>query len=315
MEKIVFLERNSVPIDFRRPSFVHTWTEYSDTNQLSVLGQLMDATIVICNKFQLGKDMLAELTHLKLIAVTATGVDNIDLEFCRAARITVCNARGYATNSVPEHALMLMLALRRNLMRYQADVREGSWTRARQFCLLDHPITDLKGATLGVIGFGKLGRAMAMLGHAIGMAILIAEHRNAPVVRAGRRAFEDVLRESDIVTLHCPLTPDTSNLIGRRELKLMNRDAILINTARGGLLEDEALLSALTSGTIAGAAIDVLREEPPASGNILVEAEMPNLIVTPHNAWASGQAMRALADQVTSNLENFVAGTPTNVVT
>lgn len=314
MERIVFLERNSFPIEFRRPNVPHDWTEYSDTSPLSVVDQLSDATIVICNKFKLRMDVLSQLPQLKLIAVGATGVDNIDLEYCRSVGITVCNTRGYAISSVPEHALMLMLTLRRNLMRYHADVRAGSWTRARQFCLLDHPIADLKGATLGIIGFGKLGQAMATLGRAIGMEVVVAEHKSLPILREGRRAFEDVLRESDVLTLHCPLTPETTNLIGSKELKLLKRDALLINTARGGLLDDDALLSALKSGKIGGAGIDVLREEPPASGNILVEADLTNLIVTPHNAWASAQAMRALADQVTSNIENFVEGRSTNVV-
>ena len=285
-----------------------------DSDQQDVVDQLRDATIVICNKFKLRRDVLSKLTRLKLIAVAATGVDNIDLDFCRSARITVSNTRGYATSSVPEHALMLMLTLRRNLVRYHADVRAGRWTKARQFCLLDYPIADLKGATLGIMGYGKLGQAMAALAQAIGMTIVVAEHKNASTVREGRKAFHDVLSESDVLTLHCPLTPDTVNLIGSEELKLLKREAILINTARGGLIDDEALLEALKNGTIAGAGIDVLREEPPASGNVLVEADLSNLIVTPHNAWASRQAMQILADQVIANLENFVDGRPTNVV-
>ena len=311
---IVFLERNTFSVSFRKPSFEHEWIEFGETTQDQVVDRLAQATIAICNKLQLRGDALAQLPELRLIAVAATGVDNVDLAYCRSHNIAVCNTRGYAVNSLPEHALMLMLALRRNLIAYRADVKAGRWHQARQFCLLDHPIGDLKGATLGIVGFGRLGRSMAQLGRAIGMEVIVAERKNVAEVRDDRVSFTDVLRLSDMISLHCPLTEETKNLIGADELQQMKPGAILINTARGGLIDDHALLDALRSGHLAGAGIDVLRNEPPRDGNPLLDVDLPNLIVTPHNAWASRQAMQTLADQLIDNLEAFVRGEPQNLV-
>src|SRR5690349_7940555 len=209
---IVFLERNTFSIPFRKPSFEHEWIEFGETTLDEVVGRLAEATIAICNKLQLRGDALAQLPKLRLIAVAATGVDNVDLAYCRSHNIAVCNTRGYAVNSLPEHALMLMLALRRNLIAYRADVQAGRWHEARQFCLLDHPIGDLKGTTLGIVGFGALGRSMAQLGRAIGTEVIVAEQKNAFVVRADRVSFTEVLRRSDVISLHCPLTEETRNL-------------------------------------------------------------------------------------------------------
>jgi glycerate dehydrogenase len=208
----------------------------------------------------------------------------------------------------------LMLALRRNLIAYRKDVEAGHWNKAKQFCLLDHPIGDLHGAKLGLIGYGRLGRSMAQLAQAVGMEVLVAERKNATQIRDGRVAFEKVLGESDVISLHCPLTDETRNLIGSAELKLMKSDAVLINTARGALIDDYALLDALKNHRIAGAGIDVLRVEPPREGSPLLDVQLPNLIVTPHNAWASRQAMQQLADQLIDNLEAFVRGEPRNLV-
>ena len=311
---IVFLERNTFNVPFRKPSFDHEWIEFGETTLDQVVERLSQATIAICNKLQLRGDALAQLPNLRLIAVAATGVDNVDLAYCRSHNIAVCNTRGYAVNSLPEHALMLMLALRRNLIAYRADVKAGRWHEARQFCLLDHPIGDLKGTTLGIVGFGKLGRSMAELGRAIGMEVIVAERKNAAEIRVDRVSFADVLRLSDVISLHCPLTDETKNLIGADELQQMKPRAILINTARGGLIDDHALLEALRSGQLAGAGIDVLRNEPPREGNPLLDVDLPSLIVTPHNAWASRQAMQTLADQLVDNLEAFVRGEPQNLV-
>lgn len=315
MESIVLLERNTFTIDFRRPTFAHEWGEYQETAPEQIVERLSTATIVICNKLPLRADALSQLPNLKLIAVAATGVDNIDLDFCRAKGIPVCNTRGYATTSLPEHALMLMLALRRNLIAYRGDVQQGRWQEARKYCLLDHPISDLHGTTLGIIGHGKLGQAMANLGRAVGMKVLVAERKNKAVVREGRTPFGDVLRESDVLSLHCPLTAETRNLIAAEEFKQMKRDAVVINTARAALMDEDALLEALKQGLIAGAGVDVLTTEPPRDGNVLLESNLPNLIVTPHNAWASRQAMQALADQVFDNLEAFGRGELRNLVT
>jgi glycerate dehydrogenase len=311
---IVFLERNTFNVEFRRPDFPHDWIEFDETSLDEIVRRLQNATIVICNKLPLRSETLSQLPGLKLIAVAATGVDNVDLEYCRAHQISVMNTRGYAVNSLPEHALMLMLALRRNLLAYREDINRGAWSEAKQFCLLDHPINDLQGSTVGIVGFGKLGQSMARLAAAIGMNVLIAERKDAQISREGRTAFVEVLKQSNIVTLHCPLTPETENLIGSNELNLMKSDSILINTARGGLIDDQALLRALVTKRIAGAGIDVLRQEPPPVNNPLVEVRLPNLIVTPHNAWASRQAMQTLANQLVDNLEAFVRGEPRNLV-
>lgn len=311
---IVFLERNTFNVTFRQPAFAHRWIEFAETNLEEIVDRLREATIAICNKLPLRAETLSQLPNLKLIAVAATGVDNVDLDYCRSHDIAVCNTRGYAVSSLPEHALMLMLILRRNLLAYRHDVKSGRWHKAKQFCLLGHSIGDLRGTKLGIVGFGTLGRAMAELGRAIGMEVLIAERKGAASIRPGRVSFDEVLRLSDVLSLHCPLTEETQNLIGSDELKQMKPDAILINTARGGLVAELPLLEALQTGQLAGAGIDVLRNEPPREGNVLLDVDLPNLIVTPHNAWASRQAMQTLADQLIDNLEAFVKGEPKNLV-
>jgi glycerate dehydrogenase len=315
MEHIVFLERSTFVVAFRRPRFAHTWLDYEVTRPTEIVERLRDVTIVICNKLPLRADVLEELPSLRLIAVAATGVDNIDLEFCRSHNIAVCNGRNYATTSLPEHVLTLIFALRRNLIAYREDVIRGEWQHAQQFCLLDHAINDVRGSTIGIVGYGALGKATESLARAVGMEVLVAERKGAGVVREGRTSFAEVLRRSDVLSLHCPLTDGTRNLISAAELKLMKPTAILINTARGALVDEAALVEALKDGTIGGAGIDVLRAEPPENSNVLLEEKLPNLVVTPHVAWASREAMQALADQVIDNLEAFVRGEPRNLVT
>jgi len=315
MERIVFLERNTVQADFRRPSFDHEWIEYGETFSEQVVDRVRDATIVISNKLSLREPELSQLPGLRLIAIAATGSDNIDLDYCRSHGIAVSNTRGYAVNSVPEHVLMMILALRRNLLAYRHDVQTGMWNLSNQFCLLTHPLHDIKESTLGIIGYGSIGKAMARLGEAVGMKVLISEHKNALAIRDGRTSFEDTLRQSDVVSLHCPLTEATGELIGRAQLALMKRDALLINTARGALVDDAALIEALQQGLIAGAGYDALREEPPRDGSPLLDLNLPNFIVTPHVAWASNEAVQALADQVIENIEAFIEGTPRNLLT
>lgn len=315
MERIVFLERNTVKANFRRPDFDHEWIEYGESLQDQVVDRLRGATIAIGNKLALCDPELSHLPQLRLIAIAATGFDNIDLDYCRSHGIAVCNVRGYAANSVSEHVLMLMLALRRNLLAYREDVQQRNWQQSKQFCLYTHTLHDLRGSTLGVIGYGAIGKATARLAESIGMRVLIAEHKNATAIRDGRTPFADVLRQSDVVTLHCPLTGDTQDMFAGAEFGMMQRHALLINTARGALVEEKALIEALQAGLIAGAAADALREEPPRSGNALLDLDLPNFILTPHVAWASDEAMQALADQLIDNLEAFVRGEPRNRVT
>ena len=317
IERIVFLERDTFDAEFRQPRFGHEWIEYRQTERGQIVERLRDATIAICNKLPLREPDLSRLPKLKLIAVAATGVDNVDLVYCKIRNIAVCNARNYARHSLPEHVLMLMLALRRNLVAYIRDVNDGKWQHANQFCLLNHPIHDLHGSIIGIIGYGSLGKAVAALAESVGMQVLVSERKHAKPAREGRVEFGEVLRRSDVITLHCPLTEDTRNLIDAEELRMMKRSTILINTARGGLVSEEALVEALQGGVIAGAAFDVLSEEPPRQGNILLDQDLPNLpnlIITPHIAWASREAMQTLADQLIENIEAFNRGEPKNRV-
>lgn len=314
VEHIVFLERSTFKVQFRRPNFDHEWIDYEETSTDQILERLQPATIAICNKLPLRADELSFLPQLRLIAVAATGVDNIDLDYCQQNEIAVCNARHYAGSSLPEHVLLMMLALRRNLIPYLDEVRAEKWQQAKQFCLLDHPIHDLRGTTLGIIGYGFLGQAVGKFAQAVGMNVLIAERKDATSIRSERHSFNQVLENSDVITLHCPLTDQTRNLIDQQELQTMKREALLINTARGGLVNESALLRALREGWIAGAAFDVLSEEPPRDGNALLEAQLPNLIITPHIAWASREAMQTLADQLVDSLEAFVRGEMLNRV-
>ena len=315
MERIVFLERNTIQATFRLPKFDHEWIEHGETLPSQVIERVRDATIIISNKLTLGEPELSRATGLKLIAIAATGSDCVDLAYCRKRGIGVCNVRGYAANSVPEHVLMLILALRRNLLAYRQDVQRGLWNLSEQFCLLSHELRDIRGSTLGIIGYGSIGKGMARLGESVGMRVLISERRARNQLRAGRASFEETLGQSDVISLHCPLTEETRDLIGRAELDLMKPSALLINTARGALIDETALIVALRNGRIAGAGIDALREEPPRHGNPLLDVDLPNLIITPHVAWASREAVQALADQLIDNLEAFIGGQPQNLLT
>ena len=306
MHRIVFLDRDTLGADVRRPDFEHEWVDYGETGPGEVVERLRGADVAVTNKVALRADALRQLPQLRLIAVAATGTDIVDLEYCRAHGVEVRNVRGYARHTVPEHVLMLVLALRRSLTAYREDLQRGAWQRARQFCLLTHPIRDLHESTLGVVGHGSIGRGVERLARAFGMSVLISEHKGAGAVREGRTSFEETVRRADVLTLHAPLTPETRGLVGRAELALMRPDSLLINCARGGLVDEDALAEALAEGRIAGAGIDVLSDEPPRAGNPLLDLRLPNLIVTPHVAWASREAMQALADQLVSNIEDFV---------
>ncbi|MDP3421171.1 MAG: D-2-hydroxyacid dehydrogenase [Thiobacillus sp.] len=311
---IVFLDRQSLIADMRVPSFTHDWIDHDQTRPEEVAARIRNASIVISNKAKLSADILAQAPGVKLIAVSATGTDNVDLAYCRGHGIVVSNIRGYAVNTVPEHAFMLMLALRRNLLGWREDVRAGLWEKTEQFCLFTRPVNDLHGSTLGLVGYGSLGHGMQKIAEAFGMRVLVAEHKGAAVTRAGHTPFDRVLAEADVISLHTPLTAETRHMISTREFGLMKPSALLINTARGNLVDEAALAVALTSGRIAGAGFDVLSVEPPRDGNPLLELDRPNFILTPHVAWSSREAMQTLADQLVDNIEAFVAGAPRNVV-
>lgn len=317
MQRIVCLDRNSFIADLRRPAFPHQWVEYPTSSAGEAVERLAGASIAITNKVPLRAEAIAALPDLRLVAVSATGTNVVELEACRARGVMVCNIRGYAAHTVPEHTFMLLLALSRNLIAYRQSVQAGRWQRSQQFCIFDHPIRDLHGATLGVVGSGSLGAGVVRLAEAFGMRVLRAERKGAATVRPGYTAFAEVLHQCDALTLHCPLGPDTRGLIGEAELRAMRPTALLINTGRGGLVDEAALVRALKEGWIAGAGFDVATAEPPPDDHPLLAPELlalPNFLLTPHVAWASRPAMQALADQLIDNLEAFVAGHPRNRV-
>jgi glycerate dehydrogenase len=260
-------------------------------------------------------DSLRQLPQLKLIAVAATGYDVVDVPYCKEHGIAVANIRNYAVHTVPEHAFAMILALRRNLLAYRRDVENGVWNKSDQFCFFTHDIGDLHGSTLGIIGEGAIGQSTAAIGRAFGMRVLFADHPPPMMDGVTFTPHEQVLAESDVISLHCPLLPSTRNLIDMGAFRKMKRSALLINTARGGLVDEAALIQALDEGLIAGAGFDVLTVEPPRDGHPLLDVRRTNFILTPHVAWASDGAMQFLADQLIDNIEQWAAGKPQNLVT
>ena len=298
----------------RPPALPLQWQEHEATAPDQVVERLAAAEVAISNKVPLRADTLQQLPQLRLIAISATGTNNVDLEYCRNHDIAVCNVSGYSTHSVAEHTFALLLALRRNLLAYQVDVAAGAWQKSAHFALQNHVLHDLHGSTLGIYGLGDIGHAVAHIAAAMGMHVLVSERKQASGLRDGRVPFERMLAEADVVTLHCPLTPETRNLIGTAELHLMKSSAILLNLARGGIVDETALARALHENRIAGAGLDVLGTEPPRNGNPLLELAHPNCIVTPHVAWASQQAMTRLAEEIVLNIEAFYDGESRNRV-
>lgn len=308
---IVFLDSTGIPASHRIPSFSfsHQLTEYAHTAAEQVLERAKDADIIITSKVILNHEILSQLPKLKLIAVTATGTNNIDLVAAKALGITVKNVTGYSSVTVPEHVIGMIYALKHRLIDYHRDqLLTERWATCGQFCYVDYPISDVQGSTLGIIGRGCIGNEVARLAQAVGMRVLFAEHQHATTIREGYTAFDEVLKQADVISLHCPLTPQTEQLINAKTLALMKPNACLINTGRGGLINEADLLQALQSGKLAGAALDVLVKEPPASDDALWLAAktQPNLLITPHVAWASDSALTTLVNKVAQNIEEFV---------
>jgi glycerate dehydrogenase len=317
LHKIVFLDRATLApqIRLRRPAFEHDYTEYPQTRPEEVVARLAGVSIAITNKVKLTAEALERLPDLRLIAVSATGTDCVDKACCQRRGIAVSNIRGYAVNTVPEHTFALILALRRNIVAYRDDVLAGEWQKSGQFCFFHHPIHDLAGARLGIIGAGVLGQRVAELARAFGMVPLFAARKGERGFGAAYTAWDEVLATSDVLTLHCPLTPQTRGMIAMPEFRAMPRRPLIVNTARGGLVDEADLVRALDEGLISGAGFDVTDGEPPAADNPLMRlAGRPNVILTPHVAWASDEAQQALADQLMDNIENFVASRPSNLV-
>ncbi|MGB9149048.1 MAG: D-2-hydroxyacid dehydrogenase [Burkholderiales bacterium] len=315
MQHVVFLDRSTLQATVRRPSFEHTWQEYAVSTVAELPQKLRDATVVITNKVPLRAETLQQLPKVKMIAVAATGYDVVDVAYCKAHDIAVANIRNYAVHTVPEHTFAMILALQRSLVAYRRDVENGRWQQSEQFCFFDHPIRDLFGSTIGIVGEGALGQGTAKIARAFGMKVLFADHAPPKAPDVEFTPLDQVLAQSDIISLHTPLTPETRNMIGLAQFRQMKRSAILINTALGGLVDEVALVQALKEGLIAGAGFDVLSKEPPKEGNPLLDLRLPNFILTPHVAWASDGAMQFLSDQLIDNIEAYIKGTPQHLVT
>ncbi|HHJ81063.1 MAG TPA: D-2-hydroxyacid dehydrogenase, partial [Candidatus Tenderia electrophaga] len=275
--------------------------------------RIASSEILISNKVIIDQHAMQSAPQLKLICVAATGTNNVDIGAAQRHNIRVCNVRGYATPSVSQHVFAMLLSLSIHLGKYRRAVMQGAWQQSQHFCLLDYPIEELSGKTLGIIGYGELGQAVANIATAFDMQVLISEHRDKEP-RPGRVSFEQVLAEADAISLHCPLTTATQGLIGAAEIAQMKPGAILINTARGGIVNEQALADALRDGYLGGAGVDVLSQEPPLTSNPLLAGDIPNLIITPHIAWASRASRQRLLDQISANISAFLAGTPRNIV-
>ena len=312
--QIVVLDRDTLvnrPFEF---DFPHTLSSYGTTEAHETLARIRGADIIITNKVVISAEHIAANPQLKLIALAATGVNNVDVEAAKQNGTAVCNIRAYGNESVAEHAFMMMITLMRNLPAYQRDVAAGLWENSPFFCYLGAPMRDLNGKTLAIFGRGNIGKTLAPYAQACKMNVVFAEHKNAQSVRDGYVSFDEAIRSADVVSLNCPLTPQTANMIGEAELQQMKPGAILINCGRGGLVDEAALVAALKYGQIGGAGFDVLTQEPPRDGNPLLKARLPNLIVTPHIAWASQEAANRLFDILLDNINRFVAGNPQNLV-
>lgn len=314
----VFLDRDSLDrgdLDFASlDRILPDLRYYPATAPEQVAARIAQAEVVISNKVMLDAAALRQAGRLRLICVAATGVNNVDLAAAAARGITVCNCRGYGTPAVVQHVFALLLALCTRWPEYRQAVRDGRWQRASQFCLLDFPIRELAGKTLGIVGYGELGRGVVRVAEAFGMRVLLAQRPGTVEPEEGRLPLPILLPQIDVLSLHCPLTPDTRGLIGPWELALMRRDAILINTARGGLVDEAVLADALRQGALGGAGVDVLSLEPPVTGNPLLAPDIPNLIVTPHCAWGSRESRQRLVEQLAENIQGWRDGAPPRLV-
>ncbi|MDY6450002.1 2-hydroxyacid dehydrogenase [Acinetobacter faecalis] len=285
------------------------WEIYPSTSSEQLLERIQNVDVIISNKVVVNAEAIQQCPNLKLILISATGTNNIDLVQAKKQGIVVCNCQAYGTSAVAQHTLMLMLNLATSFKQYERAVQNGEWNKASQFCLLDYPIIELEGKTLGILGYGELGKAVAKLAEAFGMKILVGALPNRPV-QDNRIPFNALLPQVDFLTLHCPLSADTQNLIDAKAFDAMKPSAFLINCARGGIVNEQDLADALMTGKIAGAATDVLLVEPPKDGNVLLNPEIPNLLITPHSAWGSVDARQRIVQQMVENVEAFKKGQP-----
>ena len=278
-----------------------------------VAERIAGCDVVITNKVKIDHDLMSSASALKLICVVATGTNNIDLKAASEKNVRVCNCVAYGVDSVAQHVMSMILALHTNIVQYDRAVKSGEWGKASQFCMLSFPVRELAGRTLGIYGYGNLGSAVARLAEAFDMKVVIAQRPGAEK-REGRLPMDELLAQADVLSLHCPLTEETKDLINADALAKMKPGSMLINAARGGVVNEEALADALRSGQLAGAATDVLTEEPPVNGNVLLSEDVPNLIITPHSAWGSREARQRILDQTLENIQGFKAGSPVRIV-
>jgi glycerate dehydrogenase len=312
MSQLVFLDQSTLPnVDLQSlREMTLPFVGYPHTEPQDVVPRLANATVAIVNKVVLNAGTLAQLPQLKLICVTATGINNIDLVAAKQAGIIVCNARDYARHAVPQQAMALLLGLFNQLPAYHQAVQQGAWSKSTQFCWHGYPIRQLAGLNFTVVGYGGLGQATAQLAAAFGMQIVIAERPDSPTVREGRLHFQQALQQADVLSLHCPATPENHHLLNSERLSWLKPSAVVLNTARGTLIDAIALAQALKKGQLAGAALDVLEVEPPPFDHPLLQPDVPNLIISPHVGWASQQAMQQLVNQTVENILGFFNGAP-----
>ena len=305
----VFLDKNSIDCGDMDFSLIESLTQLEMLDTCSsdeVVAKAGHAEIIISNKVNLGAKHFEQLPKLKLICVIATGTNNIDLVAAEKHGIMVRNVKDYAAASVSQHVFMLILALSSGFLEYQRDVKQGAWQNQDQFCLLSHPMQELNGKTIGLIGYGHIAQSVERIALAFGMKVLIAQSFNPANNYENRTDLNTLLAQSDVISLHCPLSDQTKNLIAKEEFSQMKSNAIIINTARGGIIHESDLLDALKTGEIAAAGIDCLSTEPPTASDPMITANLPQLIITPHNAWGSVQARQRLVDGTAKNIDNFL---------
>lgn len=315
--KVVFLDAQTLAEDIHWPEFGFDcqYQTYPNTRPEQVAERIADAHIVMSNKVPITESDVAAAAQLKHIAIPATGFNHVPIEACQQRGITVSHIKDYAEITVPEHCIALLFALKRSLIPYHLSVKAGRWQAAQQFCYFDYPITQIQGATLGIIGAGRLGRGFAHRAEALGMQVLFAERKGQADTRAGYTPFEEVLARSDVISLHCPLTAETSNLLDDAAFEQMRQRPVIINTSRGGLIDPQALVQALQRGQISGAALDVVEQEPPdANHPYMTLLDRPDFILTPHVAWANRSAMQHLVNELVKNLQAHVRGQARNLV-
>ena len=313
LDKISFDKNDIVLTGLEIPEV--DWTSFPATRADQTLERVGNHQIVITNKVVLNRELLSHCPNLKLILIAATGTDNVALDACREQGIVICNVRHYATPAVAQHTIALILNLLTSQIQYHHDVRQGNWSKSDLFCLLDHPIIESSNKILGIIGYGTLGRKVAKIAEAMDMQILLCQRPGTDgAPEPGRVSFDELLERSDIISLHCPLTTDTHHLFDGHAFRKMKKTAILVNTARGAIIDSAALINALENGEIAGAGIDVLDLEPPPPDHPLLQCRLPDLLITPHNAWGSRESRQRLVDALSENLIGWLNDRPVNVV-